>query len=533
MDSQVAKKPRIAISNAQRKALRTWYHDPATSFGRKKTLADTITWWHSTYGYKISASTASDILSSKYEYLDKNDSKIGAQTKRERVGRWKVLEEALGEWAIRFDTQHGTVSGDLLRLKATELWSKLDEYQGQPCPSWSEGWLTGFKSRFNFRRRRKVGEAASVLITDDITAQMDHIRTIKGGYQSKDVYNMDETGFCWKRLPIAGLTTSSVGKKVDKTRITVNFCCNEDGTDKLPLWFIGTAKRPQCFARNHISNPDNLGIFWRHNRTAWMNHTLMIEWLRWFDQRAKRQVLLLMDNFSAHELAVDLIAESGRPLKWTQIEWFPANTTCIYQPLDQGIIQNWKCFVKKELLLFLKDEFDSGRDFTQTHHVLRAIRWGIKAWELVKIETITKCWNKGLRVQNEGSNEGSSNDVWAESLDIIQDIQDTMRIQDLMAIKNFIHPIDERVLDTDEALTDEIIAEFNTNEAEEEAIEVEVAKVSVVEAITALKTLKLYQEQRDEPNDQDFMAYLAKGLRDLEVKRVNSQRQTTLQQWFN
>ena len=81
-----------------------------------------------------------------------------------------------------------------------------------------------------------------------------------------------------------------------------------------------------------------------------------------------------MDNFSAHELAVDLIAESSRPLKWTRIEWFPANTTSIYQPLDQGIIQNWKCFVKKELLLFLKDEFDSGRDFTQTHHVLRAVR---------------------------------------------------------------------------------------------------------------------------------------------------------------
>ena len=96
----------------------------------------------------------------------------------------------------------------------------------------------------------------------------------------------------------------------------------------------------------------------------------MIEWLRQFDQYAKRQVLLLIDNFSVHELVVDLIVESGRPLKWTQIEQFPANTTCIYQPLDQGIIQNWKCFVKKELLLFLKDEFDSGRDFTQTHHVL-------------------------------------------------------------------------------------------------------------------------------------------------------------------
>jgi hypothetical protein len=56
--------------------------------------------------------------------------------------------------------------------------------------------------------------------------------------------------------------------KADKTRITVNFCCNEDGSDKLPLWFIGTANKPRCFAQNHISNPENLGIYWRHNRTA-------------------------------------------------------------------------------------------------------------------------------------------------------------------------------------------------------------------------------------------------------------------------
>jgi hypothetical protein len=102
----------------------------------------------------------------------------------------------------------------------------------------------------------------------------------------------------------------------------------------------------------------------------------MTEWLRWFDKRASRPVLLLMDNFGAHELAVKLIQESNIPLKWTRIEWFPANTTCLFQPLDQRIIQNWKCIVKRDLLLFLKDEFDSGRDFTQTHHVYGLLNGG-------------------------------------------------------------------------------------------------------------------------------------------------------------
>jgi hypothetical protein len=41
---------------------------------------------------------------------------------------------------------------------------------------------------------------------------------------------MDETGFLWERLPSSGLTTTSSGKKLDKTRITANLCCNEDGS---------------------------------------------------------------------------------------------------------------------------------------------------------------------------------------------------------------------------------------------------------------------------------------------------------------
>ena len=338
MSSSVAKKPRIAILNTQRKALRTWFHDPTTSFGAKKTLADAISWWNSQFSYDISRSTASDILSNKYSSLD--NSNIKGNVKKDRKPKWHILEQALRDWALQFEAVHGTVSGDLLRIKATELWQRLDEYQGQEPPNWSEGWLEGFKSRNNFRRRRKAGESGSVEITEEILARMQEIRDIKAGYLPKDVYNMDETGFCWKRLPNAGLSTSSIGKKLDKTRITANFCCNEDGTDKLPIWFIGNAARPRCFAQNRISNPENLGIFWRSNSTSWMNYKIMLEWLRWFDKRASRPVLLLMDNFSAHEAAVDLLKESTQPLRWTRIEWFPANTTSIFQPLDQGIIQN-------------------------------------------------------------------------------------------------------------------------------------------------------------------------------------------------
>jgi hypothetical protein len=49
----------------------------------------------------------------------------------------------------------------------------------------------------------------------------------------------------------------------------------------------------------------------------------MIEWLQWFDARMRAQgkkVLLLMDNFSAHELGVELL-EEAQALMNTKVMW--------------------------------------------------------------------------------------------------------------------------------------------------------------------------------------------------------------------
>jgi hypothetical protein len=277
---------------------------------------------------------------------------------------------------------------------------------------------------------------------------MESLQAIKAQFRPDNTYNMDETGFLWKRLPDSGLTTSSIGKKLDKTRITVNLCCNEDGSDKFPLWVIGKAQRPRCFVQNYISCPENKGFFWRWNSTAWMVYQIMVEWLRWFDNRVQRPVLLLMDNFNAHEVAVELIQQSNEPLKWTRIEWFPANTTSIFQPHDQGIIQNWKCLVKNQLLQFLVTEFDAGRDYTKTHHVLRAIEWGIQAWESVEPKTIINCRQKGFQLQ--------PINPWIEPLDLVQEIQATVNsvainqgIQESTDIQNFLYPGEEKISDSD------------------------------------------------------------------------------------
>ena len=100
------------------------------------------------------------------------------------------------------------------------------------------------------------------------------------------------------------------GKK-DKARITAAMCCNATGTDRMPIWYIGRAAQPTCFRTARIRGLDSLGAKWRSNPTAWIDHSIMVEWLRWFDNRVNRRVLLLLDNFSAHKLAVRILEETN------------------------------------------------------------------------------------------------------------------------------------------------------------------------------------------------------------------------------
>jgi hypothetical protein len=72
----------------------------------------------------------------------------------------------------------------------------------------------------------------------------------------------------------------------------------------------------------------------------------MGEWLSAFYKHISKQrrVLLLMDNFSAHLSTLD----STPPPSNIKVLFFPVNATSVYQPLDQGIIQNLKHHYRKK-----------------------------------------------------------------------------------------------------------------------------------------------------------------------------------------
>ena len=65
---------------------------------------------------------------------------------------------------------------------------------------------------------------------------MEEIREQVKEYRLENTYNMDESGYYWKMKPDRSLSTFEArGTKKVKARITVNFCVNTTGSDKLPL----------------------------------------------------------------------------------------------------------------------------------------------------------------------------------------------------------------------------------------------------------------------------------------------------------
>ena len=138
-----------------------------------------------------------------------------------------------------------------------------------------------------------------------------------------------------------------------------------------------------------------------HNPKAWITKLLTSDWFhQCFIPQAKMylsnlgmefKVLLLMDNAGGHPL--DLSYEG------VQIEFLPANTTSLIQPMDQGVIRAFKALYIRNALQNLVEAMDSDdnfslraywRDFT----IATCLQIIQKALQEMKKETLNACWKK-------------------------------------------------------------------------------------------------------------------------------------------
>jgi hypothetical protein len=180
------RKQRILLS--QRQALRTW----ALQQHPRPSQKACISWFQTQYGRTISQSTVSESLSSHFKAID-----TSANTARSRLraGQWPDLENLLFLWQQEIEEKGGTASGELLRIKAQQLWQQLPQYSLLPCPEFSNGWLQRFKKRHNIRHFTRHRESGPVSETAE--GEMDEMRKFAGECNKKNLHDVDETGPCW------------------------------------------------------------------------------------------------------------------------------------------------------------------------------------------------------------------------------------------------------------------------------------------------------------------------------------------------
>jgi len=184
-----------------------------------------------------------------------------------------------------------------------------------------------------------------------------------------------------------------------------------DGSEKLPLLMIGKSSNPRCF-KNVKSKP----VEYQAIKKAWMTGEIFKNWLLKIDKifcKQNRKVMLFIDNCTAH----NYIPTMGN----LEVLFFPPNMTSVVQPMDQGIIKNFKHHYRTLLVLNLLQ--DGGKI-----DILQANRMSKNAWEQVTSETIANCFRKAGFLSGNSENVGDEEIQQTITINVWDDVRQGVNI---------------------------------------------------------------------------------------------------------
>jgi hypothetical protein len=292
------------------------------------------------------------------------------------------LDEAVAEFVIEAELSKTPISGrEVIRVGAglaNELWIPR---RCQPRFTRS-GWLRHFLARHNFRHKRAHGEIGSVNV-EEALKYVAQLRERIGQFHPQDVYNMDETALYYKAVPRSSICMKKAPAfKLNKARVTMIVGANSDGSDKLPLVFLGNAKCPRWLSEKPV-NVQYVGT-----SKGWMTAAVYQQWLLDFNermQREERQVLLIVDNAPSH-------IHRGVPLSNVTVLKLPPNTTSLLQPMNQGVIANLKReYINMKTEVAVEHFLDGDKDPYRIS-LLEGIELCQDSWMSVQADAIKNCW---------------------------------------------------------------------------------------------------------------------------------------------
>ena len=344
--------------------------------------------------FNIGKTAAASILKDGERIRQRHEQFHEKSKKRVRFGKYKEINEILYEWYKRCCASNIYPNGVMVKEEAMLVKERLQN-SDYDCFNASDGWLDGWKTSYAIKDRRIVGEAGDVS-KETITSWMERIVELTEGYELENIWNMDESGCFFKALPEKGLVEKgkrAKGGKKSKQRLTVAFFVNAVGEKIDQPVVIWRSKVPRCFKKlKDKSRPFNVHYY--ANPKSWMTSEVMEAVLTKLNRKLSaegRKVILLLDNATCHpESFIDQFSQ-------IKLVFLPKNTTSRLQPLDAGIIQNFKVKYRKRLVKYVLariDQNQSATEIVKNVDILQAIRWVQESWEEVTNVTIKNCFEK-------------------------------------------------------------------------------------------------------------------------------------------
>lgn len=363
--------------------------------------------------FNVNESTIRSIRTKKNE-IRNSSSHLGQHAKFVKYVRGnhvEKMEEMLMIWLQDMNHRSVPISTAVLRSEALRIHAHLNQkYQKTESFNASKGWFERFKTRYDLHNLKFSGESASA---DHEAAQNflpDLQETItEKGYFPDQVFNCDETGLFWKRMPdrtwISKDEKRAPGFKVAKDRFTLLLCGNASGNLKCKPMLVYRSENPRALKGK---NKDHLPVHWKSNKTAWVTKANFSEWLKEsFIPEVKEfllarnlafKVLLLMDNCKSHCV--------GDVHPNIEIMFLPANTTSLIQPMDQTVIATFKSYylqrVMDKMVQFINyhrqcEDFHAMnvvKTFWKKFSIADSITFIQESWQQIEKKTMNRCWRK-------------------------------------------------------------------------------------------------------------------------------------------
>lgn len=316
-----------------------------------------------------------------------------------------------------------------------------------------------------------------------------------------------------------------------------------------------------------------LECVYRHNTNARMTAECFAEWLKAFDRRMRRlrkkKVLLILNNLSGHKASR---MKDLPELQHTELLYLPTNTISNIQPLDAGIIRNFKLYYHKRLNRYMlrrlemldvvrvrgvidtaiglnRREPPMEKPEQPTYINLRsAIDLQVSAWNDVTPQTIHNCFRHcDIRTTSADSSDNEQVKSSSETeLDqgAIKDLENSNEVlfskrpelfSHHLDIQSLLNNVDEDIVgfNEDESLDENQLLKVEDDELPPPEDDSEVApKITRQEAMASLLCLGMYLQQQDEDMGPE-QAMVRRVLDQVESKRIFQLQQTSIQTYFH